>query len=57
MIIHINCSNKQFRRDLQLLKMLQFEKVDYSCYPKTVRSRLRSLIRFVLRRELFIFSN
>ena len=30
MIIYINCSDKKFRRDLELLKMFQFEKVN-SC--------------------------
>ena len=35
MIIYINCSDKQFNRDLELLKMLQFEKGN-SC-KKNVR--------------------
>ena len=41
MIIYINSSDYQFSRNLQLLKMFQFEKVD--CFhPKTVVSHLKA---------------
>ena len=40
MIIYFNHSDEQFRRDPQLLKMLQFEKVD-SVHLKTVVRHLK----------------
>ena len=40
MKIYISCSDQKFNRDLQLLKMFRFEKVD-SFHPKTVTSYLK----------------